>query len=281
MQIKEGNGSEKGRQRARDLKIKLWLCKIKDRRLRGNMKGREEKLNGSLLEDLAQCPAFLPRTQYVKSYSDKCLYLITGKQSWNGANSNCHHHGGRLVQIQDRDKQDFIYNTLKAMNWRDQGVWIGATDHESEGTWKWTDGTVLSYGYWRPGEGPSHGFLFSKAGYEDCALMRLDDNGRWRDYDCGTALYHHTSICEYRKTTLPTTTTDMPTTTTTMPTTTTTTMPTTTTNIPTTTTTMPTTTTTIPTTTTTLTTTTNMPTATTMPTTTTIPTTTTPIPTTT
>ncbi|XP_033763784.1 hepatitis A virus cellular receptor 1-like [Pecten maximus] len=274
----------------------------------------------NLADELGDCLPSLPRTQFVKSYNDVCLYLITGKRSWNNANSNCHRNGGRLVQIQDQDKQDFVYNTLKSMHWEDRGVWIGATDHDSEGTWKWTDGTKLSYGHWHPGEGPTHGFLFSKAGYEDCALMRIDDSGRWHDYDCGTILYHHTSICEYKKvfrptvysptstttmsTTLPTTklippvtpmpttatttmskttvvpTTYIPTTKTDMPTTSTTMSTTTMTTMPTTTTTMPTTTTTMPTTTTT-----TMPTTTTttMPTTTTttMPTTTTTMPTTT
>ncbi|XP_069116577.1 C-type mannose receptor 2-like isoform X1 [Argopecten irradians] len=161
--------------------------------------------SANLAAELGDCPPSLPRNQNVRSYNNVCLYLITGKMSWNGANSNCHQHGGRLVQIQDQDKQDFIYHTLKAMHWGDWGVWIGATDHHSEGTWKWTDGTKLSYGYWHPGEGPTHGFLFSKAGYEDCALMRLNDGGRWFDYDCGTILYHHTSICEYQKLVRPTT----------------------------------------------------------------------------
>ncbi|XP_033763490.1 hepatic lectin-like [Pecten maximus] len=153
----------------------------------------------NLADELRDCLSSLPRTQFVKSYNDVCLKLITRKLSWNKANSNCHRDGGRLVQIQNQDKQDFIYNTLKSMHWEDRGVWIGATDHSSEGTWKWTDGTELSYGYWQPGEGPAHGFLFSKAGYEDCAMMRLDDSGRWHDYDCGTILYRHTSICEYSK----------------------------------------------------------------------------------
>ncbi|XP_069116583.1 secretory phospholipase A2 receptor-like isoform X2 [Argopecten irradians] len=95
--------------------------------------------SANLAAELGDCPPSLPRNQNVRSYNNVCLYLITGKMSWNGANSNCHQHGGRLVQIQDQDKQDFIYHTLKAMHWGDWGVWIGATDHHSEGTWKWTD----------------------------------------------------------------------------------------------------------------------------------------------
>ncbi|XP_069116565.1 C-type mannose receptor 2-like [Argopecten irradians] len=148
--------------------------------------------SANIAVELEDCPPSL-------SYNDVCLLFVSRKMSWNGANSNCHQYGGRLVQIQDQDKQDFIYHTLKAMHWGDWGVWIGATDHDSEGTWKWTDGTNVTYGNWHQGEGPTHGFLFSKAGYEDCALMRLNDGGRWHDYDCGTILYHHTSICEYQK----------------------------------------------------------------------------------
>ncbi|XP_033764206.1 brevican core protein-like [Pecten maximus] len=209
----------------------------------------------SLQDDLRDCPPSLPRTSHLKSYGNVCLVFVTSKYSWTDASSHCHRHGGRLVKIENLQKQNFVYNTLKALHWKEIRVWIGANDRASEGTWKWTDGSKLSYSNWHQGEGPSHsGFLFN-AGYEDCAIMKLDDRGRWHDYDCGGVLFLETSVCEYKKVVRPTTTT---TTTTTMRTTPTTTTPTTTT--PTTTTMRTTPTTTTPTTTT--------PTTTTMPTTT-------------
>ncbi|XP_060066712.1 macrophage mannose receptor 1-like [Ylistrum balloti] len=188
-----------------------------------------ESVCGNLLHDLRDCPSFLPRSQYVKPYGNLCLFFVTTKYAWNDANSNCRRHGGHLVQIENQQKQNFVYNTLKSLHWKEIRVWIGANDRATEGTWKWTDGTKLTYSHWHAGEGPSHsGFLF-QSGYEDCAIMKLDDGGRWHDYDCGGVLFLETSVCEYKKirrttTTLRTTTkstTPKPTTqTTTIPTTT-------------------------------------------------------------
>lgn len=185
----------------------------------------------SLQDELRDCPPSLPRSSHTKSYGNVCLVFVTTKYSWPDASSHCHHNGGHLVKIENSQKQHFIYNTLRALHWKEIRVWLGANDRASEGTWKWQDGTRVSYSNWHPGEGPSHsGFLF-QSGYEDCAIMKLDDGGRWHDYDCGGVLFLETSICEYRKivrttkritTTRSTTTkrTTPPTTTTTLPTTT-------------------------------------------------------------
>ncbi|KAI1887285.1 hypothetical protein AGOR_G00188670 [Albula goreensis] len=54
-------------------------------------------------------------------------------------------------------------------------VWIGLTDRENEGTWKWVDGTTLTTGYWRSGEPNNAG------SGEDCAAMHPEG---WNDLPC-------------------------------------------------------------------------------------------------
>ncbi|CAB1313684.1 unnamed protein product, partial [Coregonus sp. 'balchen'] len=59
--------------------------------------------------------------------------------------------------------------------------WIGLTDRETEGSWKWVDGTPLTIQYWKSGEPNNYG------SGEDCAERRLiysNPEQNWNDAPC-------------------------------------------------------------------------------------------------
>ena len=71
-------------------------------------------------------------------------------------------------------------------------VWIGGTDEDSEGTWKWSSGTPvmenqLSYTNWRSGEPNNHG-------NEDC-IRTYNGAGEWIDDKCYDKWWY---VCERR-----------------------------------------------------------------------------------
>lgn len=79
------------------------------------------------------------------------------------------------------DEQNFV-TTLISNN----RAWIGLSDIEEEGKWKWVDGTeVGGGGFWQPGEPNSEG-------HEDCAESH--SNGKWNDVPCSL---RKSWICEY------------------------------------------------------------------------------------
>ena len=70
---------------------------------------------------------------------------------------------------------------------------IGATDVETEGTFRWiTTNSALTYTNWRHGE-PSRNVI-----HEDCVGM-FSDNGKWNDYACDH--WQLPAVCELERTT--------------------------------------------------------------------------------
>ena len=79
-------------------------------------------------------------------------------------------------------KTEEEYNILHnfARNKGGFGFWLGATDSADEGTYVWqSDGQVLSYDKWRPGE--------TNREDEDCLRMNSYD-GLWRYHACNDRL---------------------------------------------------------------------------------------------
>ena len=74
-----------------------------------------------------------------------CYRVFTDKLNWNAAESKCQTFGGDLVSIEDKEKQDKLLFMLDRDHY--DYFWIGLTDHEQMGVYKWTktDGTECDY----------------------------------------------------------------------------------------------------------------------------------------
>lgn len=120
------------------------------------------------------------------TYGTSVYLLCSEATDWTSARKFCQKYGGDLVIIETKAENDYLAS-LKLGSF-----WIGLTDTETEGTFKWVNGTPLATTeYWAEGEPNNTG------DNENCAGVRqLDDNTTaWNDYTCD---YQLAFVCEER-----------------------------------------------------------------------------------
>nr|XP_055074613.1 uncharacterized protein LOC129454124 [Misgurnus anguillicaudatus] len=100
------------------------------------------------------------------------LYFISSeKKTWNESRTNCTQRGADLIIINNKEEQDFFKNM--------PGIhWIGLSDSDVEGTWKWVDGSTLntSFSFWDKSVNEPNGGT-----KENCAVTY---SSGWIDYSC-------------------------------------------------------------------------------------------------
>nr|XP_055064547.1 CD209 antigen-like protein E [Misgurnus anguillicaudatus] len=111
-------------------------------------------------------------------YYQSSLYFISSeKKNWTESRRYCRERGADLIIINNKEEQDFVKNAGI------QQIWIGLSDSDEEGRWKWVDGSTLSSSFWGPGE-PNGGRR------ENCVESYPSE---WNDISCNKALKW---ICE-------------------------------------------------------------------------------------
>uniref|UniRef100_A0A673KEY4 C-type lectin domain-containing protein n=1 Tax=Sinocyclocheilus rhinocerous TaxID=307959 RepID=A0A673KEY4_9TELE len=106
-------------------------------------------------------------------YQSSFYYMSNERKSWTESRQDCKKRRADLIIINNREEQDFVKNnTVK------REFWIGVTDIDVEGNWKWVDGSTLT------------------SGVENCAVTYLTqwpDLLGWLDVKCNNA---YQWICE-------------------------------------------------------------------------------------
>ncbi|KAL1023520.1 hypothetical protein UPYG_G00041910 [Umbra pygmaea] len=118
-----------------------------------------------------------------------CYYLSDSGATWSVSRQDCKDRGADLVIINSREEQVFLNQFGRNIYF-----WIGLTDSEKEGIWKWVDGTTpITSQYWREGE-PNNA-----NGVENCAAFNSFNNNAeiiesWNDQPCSLTIY---CVCKY------------------------------------------------------------------------------------
>ncbi|KAF4071633.1 hypothetical protein AMELA_G00275590 [Ameiurus melas] len=105
------------------------------------------------------------------------------KKNWEESRQDCRNKGADLVIINSKEEQEFIGKQLGSSK-----AWIGLSDGDEEGKWKWVDDTPLTTEFWAKGE-PNN------VDEEDCAEILSLNGNFWNDHKCS---HKEQWICEKR-----------------------------------------------------------------------------------
>ena len=104
------------------------------------------------------------------------FFLIDGSYTWEEARLDAESRGGQLAVLDTQDKINTANVYLQGQSYSSYGVYIGLSDHQNEGSWKWVDETDLSTANWASGE-PNN---FPHYGGEHFVIIDKSD-WKWND----------------------------------------------------------------------------------------------------
>ncbi|PZU93180.1 MAG: hypothetical protein DCE90_16740, partial [Pseudanabaena sp.] len=103
-------------------------------------------------------------------------YLLSGAGTWEQAQVQAQNLGGNLVTIESDAEQEWLGNTFG----RTERFWIGLTDKDQEGQFRWVSGSTSTFKNWWSGE-PNN------SSDEDYVEMNLNSPGKWNDLNAITS----------------------------------------------------------------------------------------------
>ena len=109
-----------------------------------------------------------------KEHGDRCYLWSDKKRTWADAEELCKKKGGHLASVTSEAVDAYIAGE-KEKRWL-KNLWIGGSDKEIEGVWKWTDGSPWNFTNWYIGQ-PNN-----LRGH-DC-LRYINDKKEWDDTAC-------------------------------------------------------------------------------------------------
>ncbi|WP_052566686.1 lectin-like protein [Candidatus Magnetobacterium casense] len=122
---------------------------------------------------------------------------IDQQMKWADAKAYCESLGGYLATVTSDSENKFLIDKLLPADFFDSvnnSYWVGATDVETEGTWKWITAEKWDFTAWGSGEPNSDG------GEEDCLMYYSkygNTNNLWNDGSCSST---SSLICEWNPT---------------------------------------------------------------------------------
>ncbi|XP_028264430.1 CD209 antigen-like protein 2 isoform X2 [Parambassis ranga] len=172
-----------------DLKRTLLVVEAANKKLTGQRDELIQKMNDfdsqrrSLTEERDSMKALLMNLKVELGWVlFKCstYYVSSEKKTWQASRDDCRQRGADLIIINSEEEQSFA-NQFKVY------MWIGLTDLQTEGTWRWVDGTPLSTSYWGTNEP-------NGARGENCGdIKSFNAKNSWNDEKCANSLNW---ICE-------------------------------------------------------------------------------------
>ena len=121
---------------------------------------------------------------------DHCYYFSMEAANWTHAEDFCRSGGGHLASVTSDAINEFILGELSKR--KNTMLWIGGTDKEEPGSWKWTDCSPWEFTYWQKNQPSDHEkqdcLRYSKTAVSTSKPM-------WNDWLCS---HKHKFVCSQK-----------------------------------------------------------------------------------
>nr|CAZ39359.1 C-type lectin receptor [Plecoglossus altivelis] len=115
--------------------------------------------------------------------ADKCYKFSEKKQDWLTSSQSCSAMGSHLTILHSKEEHDALEKEARRIGGTDYHFWIGLSDLEKEGEWRWVDNTTLQNKYWDQWNEEPNNIQSGGMEGEDCAV--LDSFSlTWFDVEC-------------------------------------------------------------------------------------------------
>ncbi|XP_013794654.2 macrophage mannose receptor 1-like [Limulus polyphemus] len=126
-----------------------------------------------------------------KAHNGVCYYVTNYKKPFLSSEQLCQtDYSGSLVPLVDTETMQIIINFADINGKSSEDLWVGLTDEETEGEWKFVNGSETKFNpeLWMDIE-PNDG----NSGNEDCVIIDDQKQYKLQDTDCSS---EHSFICE-------------------------------------------------------------------------------------
>lgn len=127
-----------------------------------------------------------------QTLAGKCYSFSDSKLDWLSSRDSCTTMGSHLTILHSKEQHDALEKEAKRIGGSDYHFWIGLSDIEKEGDWRWVDNTTLKNAYWNEWDSEPKNHQSGVVHDEDCAV--LDRHSvTWFDVPCD---HHYKYICQ-------------------------------------------------------------------------------------
>nr|AOH96654.1 C-type lectin [Sebastes schlegelii] len=121
---------------------------------------------------------------------DQCFLLTTDRDDYSNSTNKCAEIGAHLAILTTKEQHDAVEKEGKNIGGIYTYYWIGLTDIETEGDWRWVDNSKLRTPFWEAPEPNNH--LSGGPEGEDCAVVQSYTQ-LWHDVPCS---FTYPRICQ-------------------------------------------------------------------------------------
>ncbi|KAF4088480.1 hypothetical protein AMELA_G00082810 [Ameiurus melas] len=123
---------------------------------------------------------------------DKCYFFSDDKLDWIRSKESCASMDSQLTVLHTHEQHLALEKIARSLSGYDYYFWIGLSDVEDEGVWKWVDNTLVNTTYWNESDGEPNNHQSGGLHGEDCAVLNSHSKS-WFDVPCD---HIYKRICE-------------------------------------------------------------------------------------